>query len=129
MKVDRYTKFVSIVMVGMLAGCHGQQMLRRDPASFSPSDLPSPIGLVTTEDVAITFDEPGTIESGQVVYRVDGTQASMGLDDIDHLVLVQRTLDMKKTLMAYLGAAAVILVALNLAVHLGEECSDPSGCN
>ena len=60
---------------------------------------------------------------------MDGTQASMGLGDTDHLVLVQRTLDMKKTLMAYLGAAAVILVALNLAVHLGEECSDPSGCN
>ena len=71
-------------------GCHGQRMLRRDPASFSPSDLPSPIGLVTTEDVVITFDEPGTIESGQVVYRVDGTRASMSLDDIDHLVLVQR---------------------------------------
>ena len=129
MKVGRYTKFVSIVMVGMLAGCHGQQMLRRDPASFSPSDLPSPIGLVTTEDVAITFDEPGTIESGQVVYRVDGTQASMGLDDIDHLVLVQRTLDMTKTLMAVLGGFGVILVALNLALLLGEECSDPSGCN
>jgi len=86
----------------------GQRMLRRDPASFSPSDLPSPIGLVTTEDVAITFDEPGTIESGQVVYRVDGTRASMSLDDIHHLVLVQRTLDMTKTLMAVLGGFAVI---------------------
>ena len=89
-------------------GCHGQRMLRRDPASFSPSALPSPIGLVTTEDVVITFDEPGTIESGQVVYRVDGTRASMSLDDIDHLVLVQRTLNMTKTLMAVLGGFAVI---------------------
>ena len=125
-KVDRYTKFVSIVMAGMLAGCHGQQMLRRDPASFSPSDLPSPIGLVTTEDVAITFDEPGTIESGQVVYRVDGTRASMSLDDIDHLVLVERTLDKKKTLMAVLGGFGVILVALILALR---ACPDPSSCN
>ena len=129
MKVDRYTKFVSIVMVGMLAGCQGQQMLRRDPASFSMANSPTLLGLVTTEDVAITFDEPGTIESGQVVYRVDGTRASMSLDDIDHLVLVQRTLNMTKTLMAVLGGFGVILVALNLAVHLGEECSDPSGCN
>ena len=93
------------------------------------ANSPTLLGLVTTEDVAITFDEPGTIESGQVVYRVDGTRASMSLDDIDHLVLVQRTLDMTKTLMAVLGGFAVILVALNLAVHLGEECSDPSGCN
>ena len=108
MKVDRYTKFVSIVMVGMLAGCQGQQMLRRDPASFSMANSPTLLGLVTTEDVAITFDEPGTIESGQVVYRVDGTRASMSLDDIDHLVLVQRTLDMTKTLMAVLGGFAVI---------------------
>jgi len=36
---------------------------------------------------------------------------------------------MTKTLMAVLGGFGVILVALNLAVHLGEECSDPSGCN
>ena len=128
-KVNRYTKFVSIVMVGMLAGCHGQQMLRRDPASFSPSDLPSPIGLVTTEDVAITFDEPGTIEPGQVVYRVDGTQASMSLDDIDHLVLIERTLDKKKTLMAILAPLAVIFSwPLWLGIFV-EECSDPSGCN
>ena len=110
MKVDRYTKFVSIVMAGMLAGCSGQQMLRRDPASFSPGDLPSPIGLVTTEDVAITFDEPGTIESGQVVYRVDGTQASMSLDDIDQLVFVERTLDKKKTLLVSLA----VIVSLPL---------------
>ena len=129
MEVDRYTKFVSIVMVGMLAGCHGQQMLRRDPASFSMANSPTLLGLVTTEDVAITFDEPGTIESGQVVYRVDGTRASMSLDDIDHLVLVQRTLAMPKTLMAVMGGFGVILVALNLALLLGEECSDTSGCN
>ena len=129
MKVNRYTTFVSIVMVGMLAGCHGQQMLRRDPASFSPSDLPSPIGLVTTADVAITFDEPGTIESGQVVYRVDGTRASMSLDDIDHLVLIERTLDKKKTLMAILAPLAVIFSwPLWLGIFV-EECSDPSGCN
>ena len=121
MKVDRYTKFVSIVMMGMLAGCHGQQMLRRDPASFSMANRPILLGLVTTEDVAITFDEPGTMESGQVVYRVDGTRASMSLDDIDHLVLVQRTLDMTKTLMAVLGGFAVIGVALNLAVHLARN--------
>ena len=121
MKVDRYTKFVSIVMAGMLAGCHGQQMLRRDPASFSPSDLPSPIGLVTTEDVAITFDEPGTIESGQVVYRVDGTQASMSLDDIDHLVLIERTLDKKKTLMAVLGGFAALILVGSLVVVLTYE--------
>ena len=93
------------------------------------ANSPTLLGLVTTEDVAITFDEPGTIESGQVVYRVDGTRASMSLDDIDHLVLVQRTLDMTKTLMAVLGGFGVILVALNLALLLGEECSDPSGCN
>ena len=110
MEVDRYTKFVSIVMAGMLAGCSGQQMLRRDPASFSPGDLPSPIGLVTTEEVAITFDEPGTIESGQVVYRVDGTQASMSLDDIDQLVFVERTLDKKKTLLVSLA----VIVSLPL---------------
>ena len=121
MKVDRYTKFVSIVMAGMLAGCHGQQMLRRDPASFSPSDLPSPIGLVTTEDVAITFDEPGTIEPGQVVYRVDGTQASMSLDDIDHLVFIEKTLDKKKTLMAVLGGFAALILVGSLVVVLTYE--------
>ena len=129
MKVGRYTKFVSIVMAGMLAGCHGQQMLRRDPASFSMANSPTLLGLVTTEDVAITFDEPGTIESGQVVYRVDGTQASMRLDDIDQLVFVERTLDKKKTLMAILAPLAVIFSwPLWLGIFV-EECSDPSGCN
>jgi hypothetical protein len=128
-KVDRYTKFVSIVMMGMLAGSHGQQMLRRDPDSFSMANRPILLGLVTTEDVAITFDEPGTIEPGQVVYRVDGTRASMSLDDIDHLVLVERTLDKKKTLMAILAPLAVIFSwPLWLGIFV-EECSDPSGCN
>ena len=97
-------------MAGMLAGCHGQQMLRRDPASFSMANSPTLLGLVTTEDVAITFDEPGTIESGQVVYRVDGTQASMSLDDIDQLVFVERTLDKKKTLLVSLA----VIVSLPL---------------
>ena len=50
-------------------------------------------------------------------------------DDIDHLVLVQRTLDMTKTLMAVLAPLAVIFSwPLWLGIFV-EECSDPSGCN
>ncbi len=33
------------------------------------------------------------------------------------------------TLIAILSSFAVILVALNVTVALGEECSGPSGCN
>jgi hypothetical protein len=50
-------------------------------------------------------------------------------DDIDHLVLVQRTLDMTKTLMAVLAPLAVIFSwPLWLGIFV-EVCSDPRGCN
>ena len=97
------------VIAVMLAGCYVQQPLPRPP-TYVPASWEPIMGLRTSEGEEIVFDEPGTIESGQVVYRVDGTQASMSLDDIDQRVFVERTLDKKKTLLVSLA----VIVSLPL---------------
>ena len=55
------------------------------------------MGLRTSEGEEVTFDEPGTIESGRVVYRIDGTRKSMVLDDVNALFIGRKKLNKPKT--------------------------------
>ncbi len=97
---------VAVVIAVMLAGCYVQQPLPREP-TYTPASWEPIMGLRTRTGEQITFDEPGTIEFGRVVYRVDGTRTSMSLDDIDRLFVGQKTLDKPKTVIV----AAVFLTA------------------
>lgn len=63
------------------------------------------MGLRTSEGEEVTFDEPGTIESGRVVYRIDGTRKSMVLDDVNALFIGRKKLNKPKTVI--IGAALV----------------------
>ena len=99
----------AVVIAVMLAGCYAQQPLPREP-TYTPASWEPIMGLQTRDGEQITFDEPGRIESGRVVYRVDGTPTSMNLDDIDRLLVGQRTLDKPKTVIF----AAVFLAVFGL---------------
>ena len=55
------------------------------------------MGLRTGAGEEIVFDEPGTIESGRVVYRIDGTRNSMVLDDVNALFIGRKELNKPKT--------------------------------
>ncbi len=99
----------ALVIAVMLAGCYVQRSLPREP-TYTPASWEPIMGLRTRTGEQITFDEPGRIESGRVVYQVDGTRTSMSLDDIDRLFVGQKTLDKPKTVIF----AAVFLAAFAL---------------
>ncbi len=84
------------VIAVMLAGCYVQQPLPRAP-TYVPASWEPIMGLRTSEGEEVTFDEPGTIESGRVVYRIDGTRTSMVLGDINALFIGRKKLDKPKT--------------------------------
>ena len=76
------------------------------------------MGLRTREGEQVTFDEPGTIESGRVVYRVDGTRTSMVLDDIDRLFIGQKTLNKSRTMIfgsVLVGAFAWFFLSIGIS--------------
>ena len=106
-KRDFVFRCAALVAAFLVAGgCYVQQPLPRDP-TYTPASWEPILGLRTTDGEQITFDEPGAIESGRVVYRVDGRRTSMRLDDIDRLFVGQKTLDKPKTVIF----AAVFLTA------------------
>ncbi len=84
------------VIAVMLAGCYVQQPLPLPP-TYVPASWEPIIGLRTSEGEEIIFDEPGTIESGRVVYRTDGTRNSMVLNDVNALFIGRKKLDKPKT--------------------------------
>ena len=84
------------VIAVMLAGCYVQQPLPRAP-TYVPASWEPIMGLRTSEGEEVAFDEPGTIESGRVVYRIDGTRKSMVLDDVNALFIGRKKLNKPKT--------------------------------
>ncbi len=105
------------VITVMLAGCYVQQPLPRDP-TYTPATWEPIMGLRTREGEQVTFDEPGTIESGRVVYRVDGTRTSMILDDIDRLFIGQKTLNKSRTMIfgsVLVGAFAWFFLSIGIS--------------
>ena len=96
------------VIAVMLAGCYVQQPLPRPP-TYVPASWEPIMGLRTSEGEEIVFDEPGTIESGRVVYRIDGTRNSMVLDDVNALFIARKELNKPKTVI--FGTALVVAFA------------------
>lgn len=84
------------VIAVMLAGCYVKQPLPLPP-TYVPASWEPIIGLRTSEGEEIIFDEPGTIESGRVVYRTDGTRNSMVLNDVNALFIGRKKLNKPKT--------------------------------
>jgi len=76
------------------------------------------MGLRTSEGEEVTFDEPGTIESGRVVYRIDGTRKSMVLDDVNALFIGRKKLNKPKTVIigtALVGAFAWFFSSIGIS--------------
>ena len=106
----------AIVVAVMLAGCYVQQPLPRDP-TYTPASWEPILGLRTRTGEQITFDEPGTLEVGRVVYRVDGRRTSMTLSDVDRLFVGQKVLDKPKTWIfagIFLTAFAIFFASIDL---------------
>ena len=78
------------------------------------------MGLRTSEGEEIVFDEPGTIESGRVVYRIDGTRNSMVLDDVNALFIGRKELNKPKTVIfdtALVVAFAWFFSSIGISSH------------
>jgi len=78
------------------------------------------MGLRTSEGEEIVFDEPGTIESGRVVYRTDGSRNSMVLDDVNALFIGRKKLNKPKTVIigtVLVGAFAWFFSSIGIISH------------
>ena len=87
---------VILVLAVSLTGCYVQRPLPHQP-EYRPASWEPVMGMVLPGGEEIMFDEPATLETGRIVYRLDGRREAIMLQDIHRLLVGHKTLDKPRT--------------------------------
>lgn len=102
---------VVAVLVALMAGagCYVQQPLPREP-TYRPASWEPVMGVILMDGSRVDFEEPGTLESGRVVGRVNGSRYVAELPEVRRVLVGRKRLDKPRTVIFGAGLITAFVI-------------------